>query len=66
MFQEDKEFLKNLFADYSPQEIMKALVEVVGEAADEASDEGLKDDAKALSQMAKTLEDITSGRPFLV
>lgn len=66
MFQEDKEFLKNLFVDYSPQEVMKTLVEVVGEAADEASDEGLKDDAKALSQMAKTLEDITSGRPYLV
>lgn len=63
---EDKDFLRNLFVDYDPKEVMKALVEVVGEAADEASDNDLKDDAKALSQMAQSLEDITSGRPFLV
>lgn len=66
MFQDDKEFLKGLFVDYTPQEVMKAMLEVVAEAADEASDNGCKDDAKALSQMAKTLEDITSGRPYLV
>ena len=66
MFREVKEFLKNLFVDYPPQEIMKVLVEVASEAADEASDNGLKDDAKALSVMAKSLEDITLGRPFLV
>ncbi len=66
MLKEDKDFLRNLFNDYTPQHVMKALVEVVGEAADEASDNDLKDDAKNLSQMAQTLEDITSGRPFLV
>ena len=66
MLKEDKDFLRNLFNDYTPQLVMRTLVEVVGEAADEASDNGLKDDAKALSAMAKTLEDITSGRPFLV
>jgi hypothetical protein len=66
MLKEDKDFLKNLFADYTPQLVMRTLVEVVGEAADEASDNGLKDDAKNLTLFAKALEDITSGRPFLV
>lgn len=66
MLKEDKDFLRNLLADYGPKEVMKALLEATAEAADEASDNGLKDDAKELSFMAQTLEDITSGRPFLV
>ncbi len=66
MLKEDKDFLKNLFVDYTPQDIMKALVEISAEAADEASDNGMKEDAKKLSVLAQSLEDITTGRPFLV
>lgn len=66
MFKEDKDFLKNLLADYDPKLVMRALAEAAQEAADEASDDGLSDDAKQLSLMAQALEDITSGRPYLV
>lgn len=66
MLPEDEEGLKELLILYSPKTVMRRLSILASEAADEASDHGLKEQAKDLSQMAQALEDITSGRPFLV
>lgn len=66
MLPEDEKFLKQLFQEYTPKLVMRRLVVAVSEAADECSDNGLSEQAKELSQMARALEDITVGRPFLV
>lgn len=66
MLPEDEEGLKELLIMYGPKTVMRRLSVLASEAADEASDFDLKEQAKELSQMAQALEDITSGRPFLV
>lgn len=66
MLQEDKEKLKQILSDYSPQEIMTQLSELAVQAADQLSDNGLKDQAKDLVKFSISLDDLISGRPFLV
>ena len=66
MIKEDKEVLKELILSYSSKDFMKSLKEIVAEAADHLSDVGFKERAAELSVLAQSLEDITSGRPFLV
>ena len=66
MLKEDMDKLKDLVMNYSPNEFMKVLKTVVQDVADENSDNGLKERAKDFSRLAQTLDDITSGRPFLV
>lgn len=66
MLPEDEEVLKELFLNYSPQLIMKRLSVLALEAASDCSDNGLKDRAKELVQFSIAMEDLTSGRPFLL
>lgn len=62
----DSALLKSMLKMYSAKELMQELGEVAAELADECSDDGLKDKAKELSIFAQTMEDLVSGRPFLV
>lgn len=62
----DEALLKSMLKMYSTKEMMLALAETASEAADESSDDGLKDKAKELSLFAQTMEDLVVGRPFLV
>lgn len=66
MLKEDKAKLMDLVANYSPNEFMEVLKSVVQEVADENSDNGMKERAKDFSLLAQALDDITSGRPYLV
>jgi hypothetical protein len=62
----DKEMLKKLFKSYRVSEVMKELSKSSLEVASDLSDDGFKDEAKELVQFSATLDDIVSGRPFLV
>lgn len=62
----DEALLKSMLKIYSTKEMMQTLGEVASELANECSDEGLKDKSKDLSIFAQTMEDLVSGRPFLI
>lgn len=62
----DNALLKSMLKLYSTKEMMQGLAEAASEMADESSDNDLKDKAKELSLFAQTMEDLISGRPFLI
>lgn len=62
----DKEYLKNMLLIYPPKEVMRELAGIALEVADEASDNGSKETAKELVLFSVALDDLITGRPFLV
>lgn len=66
MLQEDKDKLRELLKEYSAKEVMRDFSEIALSAADEYSDMDLKDKVKELILFAVAMEDLISGRPFLV
>lgn len=66
MLREDREKLRELLSNYSPKEVMANLASVALEAADDLSDNGIKEKAQELVVFSSSLEDLISGRPFLV
>lgn len=66
MLKEDKDKLRELLKNYSPKEVMADLSEVAMEAADDMSDNGMKDQAKDLVKFSVALDDLILGRPFLI
>lgn len=66
MLEQDRNKLKELFSNYSPQELISELSDVALETASELSDDGLKERAQDLVKFSVSLEDLISGRPFLV
>jgi hypothetical protein len=69
MLKEDKETLKELMLHYPAKDLMKALSEVALEVAGDLSDlcEGHAPPiAKDYTQLSVSLEELASGRPFLV
>ncbi len=66
MLKEDKDKLRELLKNYSPKEVMADLSEVAMEAAGDMSDGGMKDQAKDLVKFSVALDDLISGRPFLI
>lgn len=69
MLKEDKEKLKELVMNYPPDMLLKELASAVSEVADEMADghEGAPPPiVKRYTVMASSLEDLMSGRPFLV
>lgn len=66
MLAEDLDKLKDLFRNYSPQEVAGALAQAAMETASDMSDDGFSDKSKELVVFASSLEDLISGRPYLV
>lgn len=66
MLNKDKDKLQELLEQYSAQEVMKELSTIALELAGDCSDDGLKEKAKELVQFSVALDDLVSGRPFLV
>lgn len=66
MLQEDRDKIKELLKNYSTKEVVSNLAAVALETADDLSDDGLKDQAQDLVRFSVSLEDLISGRPFLV
>lgn len=69
MLKEDKEKLKELMMGYSAKVLMEALSEVALEVASDLSDmcEGHSSPiVKQYTQLSASLDDLVSGRPFLV
>lgn len=66
MLKEDKEKLRDLLKSYSPKEVMADLSEIALEAAGDISDAGMQDQAKELVKFSVALDDLISGRPFLI
>jgi hypothetical protein len=62
----DDALLRSMLKMYSTKEMMQGLAEAAADMADECSDNDLKDKAKELSLFAQTMEDLISGRPFLI
>jgi hypothetical protein len=62
----DNAFLRSMLKTYSTKEMMQGLAKAAAQMADESSDNYLKDKAKELSLFAQTMEDLVSGRPFLI
>ncbi len=69
MLKEDKEKLKELVMNYPANILLKQLAETVSEVADEMADlhQGNPPPiVKDYSRLASSLEDLMSGRPYLV
>jgi hypothetical protein len=66
MLNKDKDMLKELLEQYSAKEVMKELSSIALEVAGDVSDDGFKDKAKELVKFSAALDDLTSGRPFLI
>jgi hypothetical protein len=66
MLQEDELLLKELFINYPAKLVMKRLAAITLDAASDCSDVGYNDKAKELVQISVAIDDIISGRPFLV
>jgi hypothetical protein len=69
MLPEDKEKLKELMMNYSADVFLREMADVALEVASDLSDlhEGCPPPvAKRYTQIAVSLEDIVSGRPYLV
>lgn len=66
MLAEDLDTLKDLLQNYSPQEVAGALAQAAIETASDLSDDGFNDKSKQLVVFAASLEDLISGRPYLV
>lgn len=66
MLPEDKETLKRILMEYPAKMVMRELSGLALEVAGEVSDAGAKEMAKDYVQFSVALEDLTSGRPFLV
>ena len=66
MLKEDRDKLKELMMNYPAKDLMAELSGVAQEVADDLSDMGAKEMAKDYVRIVVSLEDITSGRPFLI
>ena len=66
MLLETKELLKVILRENSSKEIMKQLSSIAMDLADDFSDEGLNEKAKEMTVFSSSLNDLVSGRPFLV
>jgi hypothetical protein len=66
MFPDDKENLKRILMSYSSKELLKELVAMTLDAAGNYSDIGDSQRAKEYTNLSVSLEDLSSGRPFLV
>ena len=62
----DDALLRSMLKMYSTKEMMQGLAEAATDVAGECSDNDLKEKAKELSLFAQTMEDLVSGRPFLI
>lgn len=66
MLQADKDKLKELLKTYTAKEVMRELSDVALEAAGDLSDNGNQKEAKEMTVFSVALEDLVTGRPFLV
>jgi hypothetical protein len=66
MLNKDKDKLQELLELYSSKEVMRELSTIALELAGDCSDDGFKEKAKELVQFSVALDDLVSGRPFLV
>ncbi len=66
MLLEDEIKLVELFEQYPPKVIMTALSAIAQSVADDCSDNGFSDKAKELTLLSVAIDDIISGRPYLV
>ena len=66
MLQEDKDKLKEIMMNYPAKDLMKELAGIALEVAGDVSDAGAKEMAKDYVQFSVALDDLTSGRPFLI
>lgn len=66
MLQADKDKLKELLKVYSPKLVMRELSHVALEAAGDLSDDGFQKESKEMTMLSVALDDLVSGRPFLV
>lgn len=62
----NQSLLKEMLKTYSTKNVMLALAKAASDLADNYVDSGMKDNAKELSLLSQSLEDLVSGRPFLV
>jgi len=66
MLKEDREKLKELMMNYSAKDLMNELSEVALEVAGDLSDIGSNEMSKLYTVLSVSLEELSSGRPFLV
>jgi hypothetical protein len=66
MLIKDRQILKDILMNYTAQEVMRELSEISSDVADELSDNGFKDQAKDMVKFSVALNDLISGRPFLI
>ena len=64
--QNNKTKLKNLLQEYSAKEVLAALSNTASDLASDFCDYGLKDKAKDLIHLSAVLDDLISGKPFLL
>lgn len=66
MLKEDKEKLRELMRNYPAKAVMGELAKIALEVASEVSDDDHSDLAKEYVRFSVALDDVISGRPFLV
>jgi len=66
MLKEDKDKIKDLLMNYPCKEVMKQFSAAAIEVAGEVSDAGAQEMAKELVKFSVALDDLISGRPYLV
>jgi hypothetical protein len=66
MSKEDKAKLRELMRNYPAKAVMGELSKIALEVAGEVSDDGHSDLAKEYVRFSVALDDVISGRPFLV
>lgn len=66
MLLETRELLKLILKENSSKEVMRELASIAADLADDLSDEGLNEKAKEMTVFSSSLDDLISGRPFLV
>lgn len=66
MLKEDKEKLRELMRNYPAKAVMGELAKIALEVASEVSDDDHSDLAKEYVRFSVALDDMISGRPFLV
>lgn len=66
MLKDDREQLKKLMMNYPSKDVMKELSSIAIEVAGELSDIGVKEMAKDYVKFSAALDDLISGRPFLI
>jgi len=66
MLQRDQKKLFDLLSKYPTKEVMNNLVKMSFTLADDLSDQGSKEQAQELLKFAVSLEELISGRPYLI